>query len=284
MSFETSVYTNAGAELMIGALVGDRLTITGAYGGTGTASLDELTGATDVSGDKYPLQLLGIKAVGNGENALRRIPVRITGAESAYVLHQIGLFGRADDGQDTLLAVYQDDRGIEVPAASQDAGFEIIFNAAIAISRTAKISLQLDADMQGLWNFVKQEIHDNTAHARGVEITIPASAWTEDGYGEFGYSADIAIDGVTSEQYPEVAIHMDSYKTAQRAGMCTVAETLDGGVLKLWAKRAPAADMTASVLLISPKSTEPLDDSDADKAENTSLTGSAVVGEAVVGM
>lgn len=282
MSFETSAYTSAGMALMLNALVGNRLTITGAYGGTGTASFEELTSAADVSGEKHTLQLLGIQAVGEGEDAIRRIPVRITGAETPYVLHQIGLFGRADDGKETLLAVYQDERGVEIPAISQDAGFELIFNSAIAISRTAKISLELDAEMSGLKRFLAQEVHDKSAHAIMEDIIIPTSAWVQDSSdADYGYTAKIAIKGCTEAHSPQVTVHKESFLTVRQAGICSIAQTIDGYLL-LWAKSAPAADIRAAVLLVAPRSQELLDDEAV--ADTTSLLGEAVVGDAIVGM
>ena len=284
MSFNSMAYTNSGISLLIDALVGKRLSITKAVGGTSTVDAGTLAAQTDVSGEKHALELLGIKATGEGDDAAREITIYTTGAASAYTLRQIGLFGRQDGAsEDTLLLLLQDDHGVDIPSAAEDQKFEFFFTAVIAISRNAKIALSLNADMSGLYKFIEQVIHDKTAHAKIVEITIPTADWKqEDVSATYGYMVQIKIEGVTSEQSPTVTIHKEHTATAQTAALCPVAETLDTGVLKLWAKRPPDADMTATVLLVSPKSMEALDDSTDDST--TSLLGAAICGKAICGM
>ena len=181
--------------------------------------------------------------------------------------------------------LWQDDRGIDIPAASGNQDFELTFTALIAISRSAKISLNLNADMSGLRKFIRQEIHDNTAHAQILDITIPANAWTaESSIDSYAYTAEVTLESVTAEESPTVTIHRESLDTAIACELCPVAETLDSGALKLWAKHLPGADMTATVLLVSPKSSEPLDDDSTDDIpETTSIVGYAVCGKAIVG-
>ena len=88
--------------------------------------------------------------------------IRITGAEDTYTLHQIALFGRQTGAaEDTLLLLVQDDRGVEIPAASTDQEFEFVFTVVIAISRDAEISLNLSAEMQSLQLFVEERIQEH---------------------------------------------------------------------------------------------------------------------------
>ena len=84
------------------------------------------------------------------------------GAEDTYTLHQIALFGRQSGAaEDTLLLLVQDDRGVEIPAASTDQEFEFVFTVVIAISRDAEISLNLSAEMQSLQLFVEERIQEH---------------------------------------------------------------------------------------------------------------------------
>ena len=49
----------------------------------------------------------------------RRVSIQITAGQTAYICHQVGVYGKLDTGPDeTLLMVVQDDRGVEIPAAS----------------------------------------------------------------------------------------------------------------------------------------------------------------------
>lgn len=286
MSLQTFAYTDAGIALLLAAATGSRLTITKAVSGTGLVDPDALASQTDVYGEQHTCELLGISAVGQGDTAARKVPVRITGAQASYTLHQVGLYGRPDGAaQDTLILLAQDERGVEIPSALQDAEFEIIFNILIAISRDAKIALALTADMRGLKDFIRQEIHDRTAHAKIVDITIPITAWKlESAAAEYGYVVKIPIQNSSAEQSPTVTIHREYTAAAQAAALCPMAET-DSGVLKLWAKHVPRTDMTATVLLVSPKSVDTLDPlPEEPTVSKTSLLGTAVCGNALCGM
>nr|DAL33389.1 MAG TPA_asm: tail-collar fiber protein [Caudoviricetes sp.] len=285
MSFESMAYTDAGISMLLDAAAGKRLTITKAVSGTSAIAPSALAHQIDVSGAKHTLELLGISAVGQGEEEARHIKIRIPSAANTYTLRQIGIFGRQDNSDDTLLMLIQDERGVEIPAATENQEFELIFTAVLAISRSAKIALALNADMRGLKIFIRQEIHDNTAHAKIVDITIPAASWKqEDAAAEYGYTALIQLEGVTAEQSPSVTIHREHTAAAQTAALCPMAET-DSGVLKLWAKHIPRADMTATVLLVSPKSVDTLEPLPEEPTINTtSLLGTAICGNAICGM
>ena len=162
MSWETLAYTDAGIELLMDAVSGKQLTITQAVGGSGLANAAVLHAQTDVTGERHALELLGIKSVEENGSAARRVKIRITGAEDTYTLHQIALFGRQTGAaEDTLLLLVQDDRGVEIPAASTDQEFEFVFTVVIAISRDAEISLNLSAEMQSLQLFVEERIQEH---------------------------------------------------------------------------------------------------------------------------
>ena len=286
MSFESMAYTDAGISMLLDAAAGKRLTITKAVSGTGLVDPDALASQTDVFGEQHACELLGISAVGQGDEEARHIKIRIPSATSTYTLRQIGIFGRQDDGEDTLLMLIQDERGVEIPGADENQEFELIFTAVLAISRSAKIALALNADMRGLKQFIRQEIHDNTAHARIVDIPIPINAWKqESAAAEYSYVAKIPIQNATAEQSPSVTIHREHTAAAQAAALCPMAET-DSGVLKLWAKHVPRTDMTATVLLVSPKSVDTLDQLPEEPSDTTTTArlGTAVCGNAICGM
>lgn len=162
MSWETLAYTDAGIELMMDAVSGKRLTITQAVGGSGLANAAVLHAQTDITGERHALELLGIESVEENGSAARRVKIRITGAEDTYTLHQIALFGRQTGAaEDTLLLLVQDDRGVEIPAASADQEFEFVFTVVIVISRDAEISINLSAEMRSLQLFVEERIQEH---------------------------------------------------------------------------------------------------------------------------
>lgn len=177
MSWEKSSYTTAGASLLSESLSGGALAITRAVSGTGIVETD-LSAETTVSGETHELTILAIDTVKDGEETARKVSIQITGAESTYIMHQIGVYGRLNDDAEVLLFIMQDERGIEVPASSVNADFEIEIAALIAISNKAKIEIALSPQMQAFMKLVKAEIekHNAAADAHAATITAAVSA------------------------------------------------------------------------------------------------------------
>lgn len=84
-----------------------------------------------------------------------------------------------------------------------------------------------------------------------VEVVIPRNTWNkqETGEQEYPYYADITLEAARESSFPYVSLHKGSINTAAKAQMCPTAQTSDG-VLRLWAKNIPDADMNATVALL----------------------------------
>lgn len=177
MSWEKTIYTEAGVQMLLDSIDGARLTITKAVGSTEVS--DDLSTLTDIVG-KRELELIGMdKVTAEDGEPYRRIKIRIGGASNAYVLHQIGIYGRQEgDTADTLLIVTQDDHGFEIPSEEDNKDFEIIFVTGIAISRQAKISLTIAPQIKALQQLLNDELAkhnaDRTAHLETVRSEVLA--------------------------------------------------------------------------------------------------------------
>lgn len=175
MSWEKSSYTAAGAALLSESLSGGALVITRAVSGTGTADAD-LSGETGVSGETHDLKLLDIETVESGGETARRVKIQITGADETYIMHQVGVYGRLNDGAETLLFIMQDARGVEVPSTKVNGDFEIELSALLAVSNKANISITVDPQMQALAKMVKAEVEkhnkDASAHANAITAAV----------------------------------------------------------------------------------------------------------------
>ena len=157
MSWEKAAYTRAGAALLAESISGGALTITRAATSTGTA--DSLEEAVQLSGDIHKAALLGIETIEDEGQSARKVGIRITGEAECYICHQIGVYGVLNDGpEETLLFVMQDDRGVEIPAASTASDFAIELAAILAISSKADISLHIDPQIQALQKLVDESI------------------------------------------------------------------------------------------------------------------------------
>lgn len=177
MSWEKTNYTEAGVQMLLDSIDGARLTITKAVGSAEVS--DDLSTLTDIVG-KRELELIGMdKVTAEDGEPYRRIKIRIGGASTAYVLHQIGIYGRQEgDTADTLLIVTQDDHGFEIPSEEDNKDFEIIFVAGIAISRQAKISLTIAPQIKAFQQLLNDELAkhnaDRTAHLETVRSEVLA--------------------------------------------------------------------------------------------------------------
>lgn len=175
MSWEKSNYTAAGAALLSESLSGGALTITRAVSGTGSADTD-LSEETTVSGDLHELMLLGIETIEDDDgHPARKVSVHTESGDDAYLMHQVGVFGRLNDGEEVLLFLMQDERGVEIPASGTNANFAFDVDILLAVSNKANISITVDPQVQALMKLVKAEIEKHNANADAHAATITAA-------------------------------------------------------------------------------------------------------------
>lgn len=148
MSWNNSLYTNVGTNMMSEVLSGATMTITKAVGGAGTTAAESLAALTDVKDQKQTLKILGIEDAtdSTGNDAGKRIKIQITNedVETGYILHQVGIYAKLADGDETLLIIMQDDRGVEIPSHTENSDFEIELYGIMAISNVANIEVTVD--------------------------------------------------------------------------------------------------------------------------------------------
>lgn len=138
--WEISTITNAGSNLLASWITGTNLRITRAAAGTGTVSTAELYKLTALTEQKQAMSLVGMT---KEENAVT-VKLQLEAGAEAYKMQQIGVFARIDSGAETLLAVFQDDNGISVPASSTSQAFIYNFFATLAISNTGTLTVEID--------------------------------------------------------------------------------------------------------------------------------------------
>lgn len=162
MSWSNSLYTNAGTNMMSEVLSGATMTITKAVGGSGTTAAESLAALTDVKEQKQTLKILGIEDAtdSSGNDAGKRIKIQITNGdvETGYILHQVGIYAKLADGEETLLIIMQDDRGVEIPSHTENSDFEIELYGIMAISNLANISVTVDPNAVASVEMVKKQI------------------------------------------------------------------------------------------------------------------------------
>lgn len=139
--WDQAVVTNAGKALLQQWAGGGTLTIDGAKAGAGAVSQLNLINQTAVTQEKQTLSIISARQVEGGT----QFHVQITAPDAGYTAKQIGIYGRLEGGDSTLIALYQDESGITVPSKAEMPDFVYAFYATIQVSNTGTLSVTLDA-------------------------------------------------------------------------------------------------------------------------------------------
>ena len=227
MSWEKSNYTATGAALLSESLSGGALTITRAVSGTGSVDTD-LSEETTVSGDLHELMLLGIETIEDDDgHPARKVSVHTESGDDAYLMHQVGVFGRLNDGEEVLLFLMQDERGVEIPASGTNANFAFDVDILLAVSNKANISLTVAPQVQALMKLVEAEIKkhnaDVDAHAATITAAVSAAVKNLSESGEILNEEQVKalikeqVDGGTGGYYGsyELTLAADGWKPAR---------------------------------------------------------------------
>ena len=134
------VTTNAGARLMANWTNGSVITVNKAVAGTGVVSAVSLLAQTDLVGEKQNASIVSSKA----ENDTQKIKIQIQAPEEGYVLNQIGIFACLDDGDQVLIALFQNDTGIPIPSTSESPDFVYTFYSYLTVSNQIEFSCIID--------------------------------------------------------------------------------------------------------------------------------------------
>lgn len=79
-------------------------------------------------------------------------------------------------------------------------------------------------------------------------FSVPVSGWGSSGNTAYPYKATLAVDGVDINTRADVVLDVTSANAAGAAGVCSVAETVAGGVVLL-AKYKPTAEIKGEMYL-----------------------------------
>lgn len=128
--WSNAVITDAGKAIMEQWAAGGTLEISRAYGGTGTVDASKLREQTSLVN---PKQGLNIKSYSRSDEGVT-YKISLTAASTAYTCNQIGILGRivGSSGGYTIIALYQDETGIQIPSTAEMPNFSYTFYAIVA--------------------------------------------------------------------------------------------------------------------------------------------------------
>lgn len=108
--------------------------------GTGTVPSASLIASTTVAGEIGETPITGSSVVTGGI----QYQVQVQTQTAAYTLHQIGVWGHlGDSGTATLIAVFQEEDGINIPAEADEPGYALTVYCTVAMSNTGSITINL---------------------------------------------------------------------------------------------------------------------------------------------
>ncbi|MCI8537861.1 MAG: hypothetical protein HFF18_04260 [Oscillospiraceae bacterium] len=224
---------------------------------------EDLTPKTLTEPPEYVMDAM-ISAVTNPIDGECQVSVQINSAnvENGFYCTWLILYAEdPDDGEVPFTALCLENEPEWIRPSSSIVGKLAHFDMIAAVGDVDNVSATIDPDAIATYAAVKQLIAEAIAV---LEITIPKEGWTDgagrieegcedtedlDSEDNYGLHVDIPVDGMTETMQPQLSVHLEHLKTAMDCELSTVAQTMDG-VLRLYAKSVPAANMTATLTLL----------------------------------
>ena len=233
MSWNNSAYTTLGTAMLAEAMSGKSMDFTRAVSGAGTVAASELSEATAVIDQRQTLAIADIKKTGEGDDAARKLRIQITnaGLAQSYVMHQIGIYGSLKGEEtDALIAIFQDERGFEIPSATENPDFIMEFSAVIAISSTANIDLKCDLSAIATEKWVKELLAEHDIDLDAHKALFDAI--TAENISFDGAAAGLEADNIQSA-ISETLGKLDEVKSNLSAEDIAFTDTLGTGITNL---------------------------------------------------
>lgn len=196
------------------------------------------------------------------------IQIKSDDVEHGFYATNIVLFAEdPDEGEVPYTYLSLENEPEWIRPASSIVGKLATFDLIAAVGDVDVVKGTIDPEAIATVSYVEQAVADHSvdpaahpdlwaalASVPGMEeltITIPRMGWTASGKAEYPYTVDVADKAVHHFHVPQAALAVDDVFGAAACGLCPTVQAVDGA-LRFWAATVPAADMTASVLLIRP--------------------------------
>lgn len=145
--WKDAAVTDSGVEMLNEWMAGRKITITSAYGGTGTVAPELLAEQTGLVDMRQKFNLLGEVDEADGKT----VQVQVVNADvmEEYELNQVGVYAALDvdrdpDAEERLLFIMQDEKGVTIPSAL-DASFLLELYCAIGITNKGRFEVSVSS-------------------------------------------------------------------------------------------------------------------------------------------
>ena len=239
MAWNEAAITESGLSLLAKTFDGGSIILTRAVGGEGYIPKEQLPQQTSIAAPVHELGIADVQAAQGKINV--SVQGQNNGVGKAYLLKQIGIFAKGNGSDDEILfAIIQDEIGEVIPAIKENPEFLIEFDFVIPVSNADNIQVVISSSLYALKKDLVRLVSKQ-------EIIIPTTNWKAQEEG--GLYNDILLDNVTEDMTPIVSIHPTHTALAARCGMNSGCMSFDGGI-RLYAQKAPTAEISASLLLL----------------------------------
>lgn len=159
--WDDAVITNVGKTLLAQWASGGTLNIDSAAAGTGTVNASLLMAQTGLVSQKQAMSIVKSEKITGGV----RLQLQLTnkGISAQYTINQIGVWGRLDGGGTTMMAIFQDDDGVVVPAETDTPEYVFTIYAVLQMDNTGTITVTIDSSVnvsQEQFNELEQKVED----------------------------------------------------------------------------------------------------------------------------
>ena len=159
--WDDAVITNVGKTLLAQWASGGTLNIDSAAAGTGTVNASLLMAQTGLVAQKQTMSIVKSEKITGGV----RLQLQLTnkGVSAQYTINQIGVWGSLDGGATTMMAIFQDDDGVVVPAEADTPEYVFTVYAVLQMDNTGTLTVTLDSSVavsQAQFNELEQKVED----------------------------------------------------------------------------------------------------------------------------
>ena len=157
------VITNAGLSMLGEVMSGGELIMSRAALGGGNVEAAALMAQTALTQPLSVPAIIAKKKLVEGKGLNIRIQIRNTDVSTTQVMKQVGLLAKiGSDGEEKLFAIMQDDIGEDIPSNESYPDFMLEFTAAIAVSNTGEITVNISGDAVITADDLKEALEDYT--------------------------------------------------------------------------------------------------------------------------
>ena len=175
MAWNEAVVTSLGLALLAESVTEGGIVIRKAVGGENCCEPVSMLAQSRIAEPVHQLQVAKLER--NGNVITVNVRIQNTGLEKPYMLRQIGLFAglEADEEQQVLFALIQDEKGEEIPSEAENPEFLVEFDFVIPVSNAERISIDITPNTFATVNDVNSVLEAEQKHEADKTLHITST-------------------------------------------------------------------------------------------------------------